>query len=142
MKKDIPVYDIDHFTKEDIVVARFAPYLETHKNLRLPHKHSFYHLLLFTKGAGSHMIDFKTFPVEPYQMYFMIPGQVHSWDFEGEVDGYVINFSTPFFKAFLLNPEYIEQFPYFSGVSENSVISLPEGLRSKVVSLFEQILQE
>ena len=142
MKKDIPVYDIAHFTKEDIVVARFAPYLETHKDLRLPHKHSFYHLLLFTKGGGNHMIDFKTFPVEPYQMYFMIPGQVHSWDFEGEVDGYVINFSAPFFKAFLLNQDYIEQFPYFSGVLENSVISLPESLRPNVLSLLEHILKE
>ena len=142
MKKDIPIYDIAHFTKEDIVVARFAPYLEVHQNLRLPHKHSFYHLLLFTKGGGSHMIDFKTFPVQPYQIYFMIPGQVHSWNFEGDVDGYVINFSVPFFKAFLLNPDYIDQFPYFSGVLENSVITLPEDIRQNVLHILESILKE
>jgi len=142
MRKDVPMYDIADLSKEDILVSRFAPYLETHQNLRLPHKHSFYHFLLFTKGGGTHMIDFRTFLVEPWQMYFMIPGQVHSWNFEGGVDGYVINFSAPFFKAFLLNPDYIDQFPYFSGVSENSVISLPENLRRQVAQLFEQILKE
>jgi AraC-like DNA-binding protein len=142
MKKDIPIYDIGHFNRDDIVVSRFAPYLESHKEFILPHKHNFYHFLLFTKGAGTHMIDFQTFPVEPYQMYFMIPGQVHSWNFEGEVDGYVINFSPPFFKAFLLNPDYIDQFPYFSGVLDNSVISLPEAMRADLVRILENILAE
>jgi len=142
MKKDIPVYDIGHFNREDIVVSRFAPYLESHREFILPHKHNFYHFLLFTKGGGTHMIDFKTFPVEPYQMYFMKPGQVHSWNFEGEVDGYVINFSPPFFKAFLLNPDYIDRFPYFSGVLENSVIALPVSMREDVKRIFENILAE
>jgi len=141
-KKDIPVYDIAHLTKDDIVVSRFAPYLEIHKNLCLPHKHNFYHFMLFTKGGGTHMIDFKQFPVQPYQMYFMIPGQVHSWNFEGPVDGYVINFPVPFFKEFLLNPDYIEQLPYFSGVLENSVLILPHELREKVVYILENILKE
>jgi AraC-like DNA-binding protein len=142
MKKDIPVYDIGHFHREDIVVSRFATYLESHREFILPHKHNFYHFLLFTKGGGTHMIDFRTFPVEPYQMYFMIPGQVHSWNFEGEVDGYVINFSAPFFKAFLLNQDYIDQFPYFSGVLENSVISLPAAMRDDVKRIIEDILAE
>ncbi|HVU57109.1 MAG TPA: helix-turn-helix transcriptional regulator [Puia sp.] len=142
MKKEIPVYDIGHFNREDIVVSRFAPYLESHKEFILPHKHNFYHFLLFTRGSGTHMIDFTTFPVEPYQMYFMIPGQVHSWNFEGETDGYVINFPPPFFKAFLLNPDYIDQFPYFSGVLANSVITLPESMRPDVVRILENILAE
>ncbi|MDO6430449.1 helix-turn-helix transcriptional regulator [Flavitalea sp. BT771] len=142
MKKDIPIYDIAHLTKDDIVVSRFAPYLEIHPNLCLPHKHNFYHFLLFTKGGGSHMIDFRQFPVQPYQMYFMIPGQVHSWNFEGEVDGYVINFPVPLFKEFLLDPDYIEQLPYFSGVLENSVIILPPELRENVCAILENILKE
>jgi AraC family transcriptional activator of pobA len=142
MKKDLPVYDIAQLTKEDLVVSRFAPYLEVHPNLALPHKHNFYHFLLFTEGGGSHMIDFRQFPVEPFQLYFMVPGQVHSWNFEGEVDGYVINFPLSFFKDFLLDPEYIGQFPYFSGVLENSVISLPEDLRAEVLQLLEKIVKE
>jgi len=145
MKKDFPVYNISALSdlrREDILISRFAPYLETHQHLRLSHKHDFYHLLLFTKGGGSHSIDFQTFAVQPYQVYFMIPGQVHSWNFEGETDGYVINFSVPFFRAFLLNPDYLEQFPYFSGILENSVINLPGNLQPEVHRLFEKIMEE
>ncbi|KAA2239509.1 helix-turn-helix domain-containing protein [Chitinophaga agrisoli] len=145
MKKDLPVYNIrkiSDFKSEDIIVSRFAPYLETHPNLCQPHKHDFFHMLLFTKGGGTHSIDFVTFPVTPFQMYFMIPGQVHSWDFEGEVDGIVINFTAPFFKAFLLNPSYLDQFPYFCGKPSTSVIYLPEELQPEILRLMTCIVQE
>ena len=144
-KKDIPTYDIktiSHLQKEDVFISRFAPYLESRKKLCLPHKHDFYHLLLFTKGGGSHLIDFQKFVIQPYQIYFMNPGQVHSWNFEGEVDGYVINFSTPFFQSFLLNPDYIQQMSCFSDVLTNSVINLPENLQVEVHRIFERIIEE
>src|SRR5450756_2197237 len=145
MKKAIPLYDIcnlSEFKQHDILISRFAPYLAIHQNLRLAHKHSFYHLLLFTEGAGSHAIDFKNFTVRPWQIYFMIPGQVHSWNFEGEVDGYVINFSAPFFQSFLLKPDYLEQFPFFNGVIEDAVIDLPEAVQPKILRIFEQLMAE
>jgi AraC family transcriptional activator of pobA len=144
-KKDIPVYNIDHlslFKQKDIQISRFAPYLKVHKNLHLAHKHSFYHLILFTEGGGSHEIDFHKFPVRPYQIYFMIPGQVHSWSFEGPVDGYVINFSVPFFQSFLIKPDYMEQFPFFNGIIEDSVIDLPEDIQPQVKTFFDQLVHE
>ena len=144
-KKDIPIYDIkaiSYLKTEDILISRFAPYLDSRRNLCLPHKHDFYHLLLFTKGGGSHLIDFQRFVVQPYQIYFMNPGQVHSWNFEGEVDGYVINFSIPFFQAFLLNPDYVQQLPCFSGILANSVINIPENLQAEVYKIFESIIEE
>jgi AraC-like DNA-binding protein len=145
MKKDFPVYDIctlSQFKQEDILISRFAPYLEVHHNLHLPHKHNFYHLVLFTEGGGSHAIDFQSFTVKPYQVYFMIPGQVHSWSFEGRVDGYVINFSMPFFQSFLLKSDYLEQFPFFNGVLNDSVVDIPETLRPQILKLFGQLIHE
>ena len=145
MKKDIPVYDIStisEFRKEDILISRFAPYLDTHPNLCLPHKHNFFHMLLFTKGSGHHAIDFKDFPVKPFQVYFMIPGQVHSWNFQGEVDGFVINCSLPFFRSFLLNPNYLEQFSFFSGAVDDCVIQLPDDIQPQVLRLFNSLLSE
>jgi len=145
MKSAIPVYDIcnlSEFKQHDILISRFSPYLAIHDNLHLAHKHSFYHLLLFTEGGGSHSIDFKSFAVRPYQIYFMIPGQVHSWSFEGKVDGYVVNFSVPFFQSFLLKPDYLEQFPFFNGVLEDAVIDLPEAIRPKVLAIFGQLIAE
>jgi len=140
-----PVYDIGHlaeFKQDDILISQFAPYLKIHKNLQHAHKHTFYHLVFFTEGTGSQTIDFQRFEVKPYQIYFMVPGQVHNWAFEGNVEGYVVNFSHQFFQSFLLNPDYLEQFPFFSGNANEAVINIEERLRIKIISLFEKLLIE
>jgi len=145
MQGTFPVYDIcklSDFQQEDLLISRFGAYLQKHHDLYFPHKHTFYHLVLFTKGGGTHAIDFKTFDVKPYQIYFMIPGQVHSWNFEGEVDGYVIHFSTSFFESFLLKNEYLDQFPFFSGIIDDAVIQIDASLQQKIVGLFEDIIAE
>ncbi|MVN90235.1 AraC family transcriptional regulator [Mucilaginibacter aquatilis] len=145
MKQDIPVYDIctlSEFKQDDILISRFAPYLQRHQNLQMAHKHTFYHLVFFTQGDGSHTIDFEQFDVKPYQIYFMVPGQVHSWAFKGDVDGYVINFSVPFFNSFLLKPDYLEQFSFFNGSTANAVIDLPQQVHKEILALFEQLVTE
>lgn len=146
MKKAIPVYDIctiDRTVHPDLLVERLDAYLEKHyQNLSRPHRHTFYHLVLFTKGKGSHTIDFQTYPVRPYQIYFMAPGQVHSWQFKSAVDGYVIHFNAELFSTFLQRADHIQQFEFFSGDSDRSVHNLPSNLHEKVHSLFASILQE
>jgi AraC family transcriptional activator of pobA len=141
-KTSLPVYDIcsiDEHAQKDLLVERFAPYLEKHyQNLHRAHRHSFYHLVLFTKGSGSHTIDFERFPVEPYQIYFMIPGQVHSWHFDEDTDGYIVHFNESLFKDFLQNPSYLPQFRFFQGSAENSVCQVSE----EIISIFESLLLE
>lgn len=113
-KVPLPVYDIctiDQRSQRDLLIERFGPYLEKHyHNLHTPHRHSFYHLVLFTKGKGTHTIDFEQFSVKSYQIYFMSPGQVHSWHFEGGVDGYLVHFNEGLFTSFLQNGHYLERF--------------------------------
>ncbi|MDB5133945.1 MAG: helix-turn-helix protein [Mucilaginibacter sp.] len=145
MKGNFPVYDIcklSDFNQDELLISRFGIYLEKHKDLYFPHKHNFYHLVLFTKGGGTHSIDFQSFNVVPYQIYFMIPGQVHTWNFEGEVDGYVIHFSQPLFESFLLKNDYLDQFPFFSGIIDEAVINIGPQLQKQVIALFENIIAE
>lgn len=145
-KVNIPVIDICSLKKEpyrqnDFFIERFDAYLKKHyQNLRRPHRHSFYHLVLFTKGAGTHSIDFTGFTVMPMQIYFMAPGQVHAWQFEGDTDGYIINFSEQLFRTFLFNPRYLESFSFFSGISQQGVCQVPPALYSVVLRLFEEML--
>ena len=145
MQGTFPVYDICKLSdlhQDDLLISRFSDYLQKHHDLYFPHKHTFYHLVLFTKGGGTHAIDFKTFDVTPFQIYFMIPGQVHSWNFEGDVDGYLIHFSLSFFESFLLKNEYLEQFPFFSGAIDEAVIQIVPSLQQKITGLFEDIIVE
>lgn len=142
MHSAIPKFDIcslSEYGQDDILISRFAPYLDQHQNLAAAHRHSFYHLVFFTEGAGKHTIDFNQFFVKPYQIYFMIPGQVHSWNFEGKVDGYVVNFSAEFFKSFLLRSDYIDSFSFFTGRTQSSVMDCC-AKKEAIISLFENLL--
>jgi AraC family transcriptional regulator, transcriptional activator of pobA len=145
-KASIPVYDIctiDVRALKDLLIERFGVYLEKHyQNLHRPHRHSFYHLVFFTSGKGSHTIDFDRFPVQPNQIYFMIPGQVHSWHFDGKVDGYIVHFDESLFRTFLQNGHYIEPFRFFSGNSKEGVCLLPVSSQPHITKLFEEMLVE
>jgi AraC family transcriptional regulator, transcriptional activator of pobA len=147
MPKPIPVYDIctidQKSAQKDLLIERFETYLEKHyQSLHLPHRHSFYHLVLFKKGVGTHTIDFRKFAVKPYQIYFMIPGQVHSWHFEAKVDGYIVNFNEAVFSSFLQNAHYLERFHFFSGNAQEGVCQLPLPAHEQVINVFESMLRE
>ncbi|WP_207515353.1 helix-turn-helix domain-containing protein [Longitalea luteola] len=146
-KHPLPVYDINNlkesrFSPKDFMADRFAHYLEEHKDLRFPHKHSFYHLVYFTGGSGSHSIDFVHFPVGLGQIYFMAPGQVHSWHFDRQPDGFIVNFSEQYLNDFLANPRYLQQFIFFGGIAQEQVIDIPESGRPQVTGLLETIVRE
>ncbi|MBE7170826.1 MAG: helix-turn-helix domain-containing protein [Williamsia sp.] len=143
----IPVYDIctidQQSAQRDLLIERFGAYLDKHyQHLHRPHRHSFYHLVMFTKGAGTHSIDFVRFPVSACQIYFMIPGQVHSWHFEGGVDGYIVHFNQSLFTSFLQNGHYLDKFPFFDGNVENSICQLPPDSQGAITQLFESMLLE
>ena len=147
MAKGIPVFDIcsiDHQSPiKDLLVERFALYLEKHyQNLHAPHRHSFYHLVLFTEGKGHHTIDFRKFKLRPGQIYFMVPGQVHSWHFEKGVDGYLVHFNEILFTTFLQNGQYVNQFSFFSGDAEAGVCQVVPQLLPKVIALFQDVMEE
>ncbi|GAA3969658.1 AraC family transcriptional regulator [Mucilaginibacter dorajii] len=145
MKKEFPVYDICKFSyaqEQDVIIKSLAPYLKAMRKLHFPHRHDFYHIILFTSGAGTHAIDFETFTIAPFHVYFMAPGQVHGWDFEGEVDGYVINFSADFFKSFLYDSQYLEQFPFFSGNVHYSETEISQADHSTAIEIMEKAVLE
>lgn len=150
MKKgnNIPVYDLcslqqqEQRQQDDIIIEPFAAYLKRHPNLFIPHRHTFYHLVFFTAGIGSHTIDFEQFPLTQGQIYFMIPGQVHSWQFGDDVDGYVVNFSETFISTFLRRDHYLEQFPFLEGVAAHSVIDLEPEAATTATQLLRAMLGE
>ncbi|GAB4091318.1 AraC family transcriptional regulator [Flaviaesturariibacter terrae] len=142
----IPVYDIrsiDDAARHGLLLARLSDYVGQHySHLHRPHRHSFYHLVLFTKGSGTHTIDFRRFDVEAGSAYFMIPGQVHGWQFDGAVEGYVLHFNDSFFKTFLKDDRFLERFPFFAGYAEQGVCRLAGAALQEAEGLFSQMLKE
>lgn len=145
MNAKIPVFDncsISESGQENFLAMDLEQYIHKHADMVFPHRHSFYHLVLFVEGKGSFTIDFTNFTIKPYMAYFMSPGQVHSWEFEGVPKGFVINFAHDFFHSLLLNPEYIGQFGFFSGSADDNVVVVPGPKRERAEFLLKELLQE
>lgn len=146
-KQIYPTFDISHLaanklTNDILNADRFKPYLSANPHLKVPHTHSFYHIVFFTQGSGEHVIDFVRFPVRKGMIYFMRPGQVHNWHFKADPDGYIVNFSATFFDRLLIDTKLIDQFPVFGIDIMKHVIALPKKDQESVKRKFEAIIRE
>ncbi len=147
MNKKIPTYSICNLLGTDrclseLVVMGIRSFVETHRDLIFPHRHDFYQLVLFTQGGGRHTIDFKQYEVQPHQVYYMSPGQIHRWDFDEQTDGYIVNFNTSFFSSVYHNPHYVREFPLFNAITSPPVNTLDTDCCGEVAEIFAQMLAE
>lgn len=65
-------------------------------DLSNPHRIEFHALLVITKGKSTHTVDFKDYPLFPGVILPLIKKQVHSFNKNLMVDGYVISFDEKF----------------------------------------------
>lgn len=126
----------------ELVAMRLRDYLEVHKDLYFPHRHSFYQIVVFTQGGGQHAIDFQNHAVVPGQVYAMSPGQIHVWKFSDDTDGYILNFNESFYTTFLQNAHYLRDFPLFHSSALPVVSQLDAQSLEKVTALVEAMLEE
>lgn len=103
----------------------------------LPHRHSFYQLLFVTNGYGTQIIDFEPYPLEPPVIYFLSPGQVHSWQSNSAPLGYVLLFTADFL---LLGSLDLLQLSFFHG--ETPQLQLTEPQAASLESLIQAIQEE
>ena len=65
----------------------------------LPHVHTFYEILWFQEGTGSHFVDFQEYPIRPGSIFFLTPGQVHHFDGSDAYKGLAIKLCTDFIQS-------------------------------------------
>jgi len=115
MTDSIPVYSIQTFARHEPDTLFYMTPLEKlvgeFKGIDQSHSHTFYLLMWIRQGSGSHTIDFKTYSVAADQLYFLTPGQVHSWQLSPDTQGFNLFFDTNFFRARLGNR--LQQYPFY-----------------------------
>jgi AraC-like DNA-binding protein len=97
----------------DFYIKSFADHRKEHPFVMEPHSHDFYLLMIFTKGSGTHTIDFETFDIKAGRVFFMSPGETHSWKLSDDTDGFVIFFNPAFYLMDLF-PKKILDLPFFA----------------------------
>lgn len=147
MKKvqEIPFINLCELQKNlssthEFMIARLEVFLDENQNIEFPHRHNFYQMVLLTQGSGKHSIDFESYLVTRGQFYCMQANMVHTWDFEKDVKGYLINFSSDFLASGIGN-HLISGLPILEEPGFTPVFQLPETLFNKLQLLFEEALE-
>jgi AraC-like DNA-binding protein len=139
-----PLLSIDRFAKSSFsesgfYVKTFQEHRHQHPFVSEPHSHDFYMLMIFTKGTGTHQIEFTEYSVAPGSVFFMAPGESHSWKLSDDSDGFVLFFTASFFFVDAL-PHRLYQLPFFRGGQSRHLPLSAEEL-STVSSLCDLLLK-
>lgn len=108
MKKIIPIHD---FYEEDAkgMPVRYVPLnVRNDYDIALPHRHNYYEVFFFTKGGGTHTIDFVKYPVADNSVHIVYPQQIHVLERHPASYGAVVHFSRDLFSALSANQKVIE----------------------------------
>lgn len=65
------------------------------------HLHGFYEIIWFQKGSGTHYVDFNQYAIAPGIIFFISPGQIHSFDTKHDQEGYVLKICAELFDDFV-----------------------------------------
>ncbi|WP_404986586.1 AraC family transcriptional regulator [Chryseobacterium sp. M5] len=115
--------------------------ISSHKHIEKPHRHDFYVTVIFTKGSGIHEIDFQKYDVSEGSLFFLSPGQVHSWELSPDTDGYIFFFSQPYYEMHYVNQK-LKNFPFFNSPSFSRKLQLQFNELTDMIRLFEAIGSE
>lgn len=143
--KEISVLNIKHFNlagkQQPFYANTMAQHLlSSHQHIEKPHKHDFYAAILFTKGTGVHHIDFKTFDVQRGSLFFLAPGQTHSWTLSDDSDGYIFFHTREFYDLHFIAG--MSEFTFFSPLRNKCATVLPERKLQQTEARFAAILEE
>jgi AraC family transcriptional activator of pobA len=104
----------------DFYIKTFQEHRLAHPFVMEPHAHDFYLVMIFTKGTGTHFIDFKEYAIRKGCVFFMSPSETHSWKLSEDTDGHVLFFNPAFYLMDIL-PRKITELPFFNPENKMSM---------------------
>jgi AraC family transcriptional activator of pobA len=129
----------DQHSEPSYYIEQLEDHLARFPVVSLPHAHSFYLLLYVTQGHGTHTIDLVTYDLRPGGLYFLVPGQAHSWSLSADAQGYILFFSAAFYQR-QYPADRLAAYPFFDA-AQLPVLYLPSS-ETAIRDLFVRILAE
>ncbi len=144
--KEYPILNIEQFQntsgEESFYANTFSQHLKcNHTTVTTPHKHNFYLSVCFTHGHGIHEVDFKSYPIRPGALFFLHPGQTHSWELSDDIEGYIFFHSREFYDSQFARKS-ITDFPIFHSLRFPPFLQLNVQQTEKTVDTFRVLLSE
>ncbi|GAB4018034.1 helix-turn-helix domain-containing protein [Spirosoma koreense] len=138
MSFSVPVYKIQSFSRHEpdalFYMTRLEQLVREFKGIDKPHSHTFYLVMWLVQGSGTHTIDFRTYPIAPNQLYFLTPGQVHSWELSADTQGFNLFIDANFFRGRFGNR--LHQYPFFHSHQHQPLLEIAASQQPLFADLF------
>ncbi|WP_316828800.1 AraC family transcriptional regulator [Pedobacter miscanthi] len=129
--------------KRQFEVFSMKDYLAKNKqDTTKPHIHSFYQVLWFFEGAGSHFVDFKQYEVLPNTLFFIGKNQVHYFDQASGYDGIMIHFNERFLVQKDDDVHFFLKYSLFNDPHQHPFCQISQLAETDLKILVEQINAE
>ena len=140
-----PIYNINNFNcnsiNSNLYVNTFKEHLKEHEFIEKPHRHDFYLLVLFTKGTGTHEIDFGKYLIQERSLFVIQPGQIHNWHLSKDVDGYIVFYSQEIYNLYF-GSKKIEDYLFFKSTKSFPKIQLNAEDSDEIETYFKLMIKE
>ncbi|UOR05949.1 AraC family transcriptional regulator [Hymenobacter aerilatus] len=121
----------------------YVEYLQTHAanfpHVATAHAHDFYLLLYVTAGHGTHTIDLITYDLQPGNLFFIAPGQVHCWQLSADAQGIIVFFDADFYLFRYPENQFFD-YPFFTPAQVPVLYLAPH--ETELYPLFARLLAE
>lgn len=132
----------NHESEKDFYINNLREHIHQNKTkITKPHKHNSYLCVLFTKGIGTHEIDFNTYVVKPGSLFIIAPGKTHHWELSDDIDGFIFTHTKDFYDLHYSHNR-IANFPFFQSVQNSPLLELEANQTIEIISIFESMLSE
>ena len=142
LSKDIRTYTFPEFEDNNpsFSLRRLEDlYRIKHGESDIPHRHDYYTIVFFEKGAGTHIVDFMEYQIEDCSIYFIVPGQMHQVIPTSEPKGWTMKFTDEFLIANSISDKLINGIYLFNEFGQSPPLSINEMQMSVYLNIISQI---
>ncbi len=142
----LPILSIKQFDTKISEGDFYSNHLEKHlvrnKNIiHKAHKHDFFLCVLFTSGTGSHNIDFNVYDIKAGSLFFLKPGQTHSWEFTSQPKGFIFFHTEDFYDCHFSNHN-LSQYPFYFSHTNPPFLNVKQAALADISQQFKAINTE
>ncbi|GAB4025590.1 helix-turn-helix domain-containing protein [Spirosoma gilvum] len=148
MTTDIQTIHEYHLNKNEPDKAQFVLYTlsdylkKNQANTTRPHIHSYYQIIWFQEGMGSHIVDFNTYAVRPDSIFFVTKNQVHYFDSNTDYRGYMLHFNESFLIHNDSEVEFFLKSNFFNNPYQSPVCYIDQAIHQKLATYLTQLQAE
>lgn len=106
-----------------------------------PHRHNYYTIIWSFTATGTHIIDFKDYPIAPNHVFFVSPEQVHQVITDPGPTGYVILFTPEFLEKNSIRKDFIVNLKLFQKCDETPPLALTTKMAGTLKTFADQMLE-